>query len=507
MNESASLSFKDKRELFQRFSADQVDNDSIRQCSRPVCLPVSFIQEQVIGAELVGLYDPKKIRVNCPSLCYLIKGSINISILDKTLCEIVRRHEILRTSYGVAEKQIFQIINDPPDNILQVTDLRGMARETGKNEAERILAEITSNPFSFFDNPLMISATLIITGDDESILIVVTNHIATDGLSMMVLQSELFVLYQAFLFNTPSPFPELPIQYADFAIWERNRYSDEFLEKKLAYWRNIPGTTNTFLPMDRIPTSLSYVGDIVPVTILPELVKRLMLLGRDCSATLFTVLFSAFILLIHVFSGYKCNFFCMPVANRARKETHSLIGCFMNFQFVHIDMEGNPTFVELVERVGKTLLDVYDNYIPFHFITASIPPQGPVVDFQLYTAMDLAAPSTMRDVPTSDSNALKQGEVISAPASQLQAGSFAAIPFKLSQQSEFALFPIDVFLSGTSGGINGHFRYQTAIYDRATILKLVNDYVVLLMKLVRNPALRIRETGVEEHESISADRM
>ena len=342
----------------------------------------------------------------------------------------------------------------------------------------------------------MISATLIVAGDEEYILTVITNHIATDGLSMMILQQELFVLYQAFYYNTPSPLPELPIQYVDFAMWERARYSGEFLEKKLNYWKKIPNTINTFLPVDHTPASTSYVGDTVPVSLLPELVKRLKLLGQNNSVTLFTVLFSVFISLIYSFSGYKYNFFCMPVANRLRKEAHSLIGCLMNFQFVYVEMDGNPTFLELVERVHKTLLNVYDNYVPFHFITGVIPPQGPVVDFQLQTSMDLMVPRAderpSRDEPTPAAQPSPE------PFSKSAEGSFAVIPFRL-QQSEFALFPIDVFLSGNSNFVNGHFKYQTASYDRSTILKLVNDYVVLLTKLVRNPDMRIQETGIEPH--------
>jgi len=192
----------------------------------------------------------------------------------------------------------------------------------------------------------------------------------------------------------------------------------------------------------------------------------------------------------------------MPVANRARKETHSLIGCLMNFQFIYINLEGNPTFMELVERVHKTLLDVYDNYVPFHFITEVIPPQGPVVDFQLHTSMDLASPAS----PTAESNLSEQkpsNQADAPPPTQSTAGSLAAIPFRLPQP-EFALFPIDVFLSGISDTISGHFKYQTALYDRSTILKLVNDYVVLLTKLARNPNLRIHEMGINPYNGAGA---
>ena len=498
MSGFATLSLKHKREHFRRFATEGIDNnDAIIPCQRPDKVPVSFMQEKVIGAELEGLYDPAGMRVYCPALSYIIKVSVNIPALDKALCEIVRRHEILRTNYTVIDGRIFQNINDAPHTVLQISDLRKLAQNDRKNEAERILTEITTKPFSFFDNKLMIKAALIIADEEEYILTVITNHIATDGLSMMILQKELFVLYQAFFYNTPSPLLELPIQYVDFIMWEQKRYSGEFLEKKLDYWRRVPSTINTFLPVDHVSAETSYFGDIVPVSILQELVKRLLLLGRNNNFTLFTVLFSAFATLIHAFSGYKYNFFCVPVANRIRKETHSVIGCFTNFQFVYVNLEGNPTFMELVERVHKTLLDVYDNYVPFNFVTEVIPPQGPVVEFQLQTSLDLAAPSVNRQSPQDESRTAASP---TPPESSFKSasGSLAVLPFRLTQ-SEFALFPIDVLLSGTPAGVSGHFKYQTASYDRSTILKLVNDYVVLLTKLVRNPDMRINEMGIKPH--------
>ena len=494
-------SLKHKRELFRRHLTDQDNNDAVTPCRRPDKLPVSFIQERVIGAEIDGLYDPAEMRVNCPALSYMIKGALNISALDKALCEIARRHEILRTNYYVMDRQIFQNINDAPNTILKISDLRSLAQNDRKNAASRILTEITSKPFSFFNNKLMITATLIITGEDEYILTVITNHIATDGLSMMILQKELFTLYQAYFYNAPTPLPELPIQYADFTMWERKRYSGEFLKAKLDYWKSIPNTINTFLPTDHAPASSSYVGDTAPVSILPELAKRLQLLGRNNNVTLFTVLFSTFMALIHVFSGYRCNFFCMPVANRVRRETHSIIGCFMNFQFVHVDLEGNPTFIELVGRVNKTLLDVYDNYVPFHFITETIPPQGPVADFQLQTSSDLMVqPAGEQSLQDEYQTAPKPSP---KPTAQSVSGNLAVLPFRLPQP-DFALFPIDVFLSETLGCVSGHFKYQTASYERQTILKLVNDYVVLLTKLARNPALRINEMGIMPHPGAAA---
>jgi len=449
-------------------SVETQNEAEIVPCPRDCPLSVSFIQEQVVGAELAGWYDPDQTKSHCLTRCYRIEGAIDIPALDKALCEIVRRHEILRTGYSVTDGTIFQNVNAAPQSLLHVEDLCHLEQGERELETERILSKIGA--FSFFRDKLMICATLI-TGETEHILAVLVNHVAIDGLSMVILQDELFKLYQAFSHRVASPLFELPIQYADFAHWERQYFSGDRLEAKLAYWRQLARKPlDTTLPVDHTPTVFSYAGGTVPVTISPELTARLRQLASERKVTLFTVLFAAFIALIHAFSGYRYNFFCIPVANRLRKEIRAMIGCFMNFQFVYIDLSGNPTFLELVERLDRTLRDVYENYVPFHFITRVIPPQGAVVDFQLLTTQDESMPPE---------------------------GFF---PFKLQPQ-KFALFPIDVYLQGVSETITGHFKYQTAAYDRSTILDMVNDYMSLLTNAAHGLDMRLDDMSIKPHSS------
>jgi len=463
--------------IIDRKKFEAFDTNDIHPGARKDRLPVSFIQEQIVGAELAGLYDPDKVRSHCLDLCYRIKGAIDIHALDKALSEIVRRHEILRTSYSVEDETLLQNVNDAPQSILHVQDLRSLAQGDRERETERILKKIATDSFSFFHNKLMISAMLISSSEREHTLAVVIDHVAIDGLSMDILRNELFLLYKAFSQGAPSILSDLPIQYADFAIWERERFSGDRLEAKLAYWRRLfCKSLNTTLPADHTPASISYDGNLVPVTILPELAEHLRQLARKCKVSLFTVLFAAFISLIHIFSGYRYNFFCIPVANRTRKETQSLIGCFMNFQFVHIDLSGNPTFLEIIERLNKTLHDVYENYVPFHFIVQQLPLQGPVVDFQLQTPSDDTADETSAEL--------------------------SLFPFKLQPQ-EFALFPIDARLAGSSESITGHFKYQTALYERDTMLDMVNDYMALLTKTAHGPDIRLHEIGIKPHRTVT----
>ena len=448
--------------------------EEIVPCARKENMPVSFIQEQIVGAELAGLYDPSKTRSHCLALCYRIEGVIDTSALDKALCEIVRRHETLRTSYGVEDGTIFQKVNEAPEAMLCEVDLSNLGQDGRKGVIDCVLHRMANYSFSYFNDKLMISAILITDAAQEHILVIIVNHVAIDGLSMTMFRNELFLLYNAFTLDEQSPLADPPIQYADYAVWEREHFSGGRLESKLAYWRQISREPlSAALPVDHTPETISYAGDIVPVTILPELTAQMQQLARKRKVTLFTVLFAAFITLIHAFSGYRYNIFCMPVANRSRRETRSLIGCLMNFQFVYIDLSDNPTFLELIERLNRTLHDVYDNYVPFHLISQQISPQGPVVDFQLMTAPD--------------ETAYPEG--------------LSFFPLKL-QPHEFALFPIDVYLLGSSEAITGHFKYQTAKYDRQTIMDMVSDYMCLLERMTREPDIRLSDMGIKPHNSV-----
>ena len=282
------------------------------------------------------------------------------------------------------EEVPYQVINDVPDNILKVIDLKDLQEDERKDELTRIAINRASESFSFFKDQLMITFT-IITAKDEHALYIFSNHIATDGVSMGVLQFELLTLYQSFMYNIPIQLPELTLQYSDFSIWEKERFSGELLEEKLSYWKNLTGKINSFLPIDHMPETFNYGGGVVPVVLLPQMTRELKKICQKNNVTMFTLLYAAFIELIYIFSGYKYNFFTFVVANRTQKETEILIGCFMDWQFHYIELDRDLTFLDIVGRTNKTLLEVYDNYVPFYHVSKIIPPQGPVVNFQLQT--------------------------------------------------------------------------------------------------------------------------
>ena len=345
-------------------------------------IPVSYVQKRTLDAVIDGLYDPDEIRSPGPTLGYILKGQINISALHKAINEIVRRHEVLRTNFKIIDKELCQAINEVTQNVLKVIDLNNLSEPEKENETNRIILKETSVSFGFFKDLLMIKFILLVK-ETKHILFITTHHIATDAWSMGILQNELFTLYKEFSENKPSPFPELPIQFSDYAIWERERFSGDFLERKLNYWKRLLSKKKTNLPTDYNPRIITYDGDMVPIFIGPELTREIKLLCKKHEVTIFLILLSAFISLIYCFSGYAYNLFSIPVSNRSRKETKSLIGCIMNFQYVLSNMEGNPGFLKIMERTNDALLEAFDNYIPSIFLSELIPPEEPLIDFQL----------------------------------------------------------------------------------------------------------------------------
>ncbi len=501
MPEHASTSsLASKREMFLKLQKQKKigNNARITSRERKGRIPVSCIQEGTLIPVINGFYDPEKNRASGPTLGFLIKGRANLSAFHRAIQKIVKRHEVLRTSYEAVEKKPYQVINDVPDNILKVIDLNGLQESERKDELNRIAVNRASESFSFFDDQLMITFTMI-TAKDEHALYIFSNHIATDGVSMGVLQYELIILYQSYMYNIPIQLPDLELQYGDFAIWEKERFSGELLEEKLGYWKKLTGKINSFLPIDHMPEVFDYGGGVAPVALLPQMTRELKKICQKNNVTMFTLLYAAFIELIYIFSGYKYNFFTFVVANRTQKETESLIGCFMDWQFHHIELDENLTFLDVVDRTNSSLLEVYDNYVPFYHVSKVIPPQGPVVNFQLQTfGGDGSASETKNE--KNDSQPMEM-DVSDGAVSQSMPQPMMFIPIKVEQPT-FALFPIEVVLSEAGETINGSFTYNASFYKRSTIINLTNDYVLLLTQIIKNPEMMISEMKMKPHKSV-----
>jgi NRPS condensation-like uncharacterized protein len=445
-------------------------------------IPVSFLQKIHIDGIKNNYYDPEKTRIPGPSLGYKVRGNIDIPAMHEAVKEIIRRHEILRTSYTIIDDRPYQVINKVPDNILTVIQLNSFKKVEQEIKANHIISKIASDKFDIFNDTVMIKFILI-SCEDEHKLLITTHHIATDAVSLMILERELFFLYEAFANNMLSPLPDLPVQYADYSTWERSNLSIDYLNEKLVYWKKVYSNSyQPALPVDyESKLKIPLTGDSEPVVIEKDLIKQLRELSRDNNVTLFTTLLAVYVSAIYCFSGYSFNESAIPVARRTIRETASLIGCFSDFQYVRIDFTDNPDFQEIIKRTNTSLINARKNYVPSSFYLkemSSLPQYSKTqIGFNL-----IQSPYRSIKKGTSEQENRK------------------IIPFKIPHPKT-SLFAFSMDLMENTGSVNGTMTYQKELFDHSTIIKLVNGYINLLEDTVNNPLLRIREMNIPPHRS------
>jgi thioesterase domain-containing protein/acyl carrier protein len=321
-------------------------------------LPLSFAQERLW---LLNQLKPKSSAYNIPLGLHLT-GSLKVSALEQSLNEILRRHETLRTTFAVVDGQPVQAIAkrcceaqiaSSQTLTLAVVDLREISPEQRENEALRLANEEAMRPFDLNCGPLL-RATLLQLGEQEYVVVVTLHQIVFDGWSEGVLLREMAALYEAFSTGKPSPLPELPIQYADFAVWQRRSLQGEFLDALLSYWKQQlgDGLPRQQLPTDRPPPLVPTHRSAHQTLVLPKtLTEALKALSRQEGATLFATLLAAFKVLLYRYTAQENLFVCTPTANRNRSQVKGLIGYFVNLLVLRSDLSGNPSFRELLGRV------------------------------------------------------------------------------------------------------------------------------------------------------------
>jgi hypothetical protein len=290
----------------------------------------------------------------------------------------VRRHESLRTTFQTVDGEPMQVIAPPQPLSLHVIDLSDLPPQERQTEAQRLADDETQKPFDLSRGPLF-RVKLVRIAEEEHLLLITMHHIVSDGWSIIRMGHELATLYQAYRSGESSPLPELPIQYADFAVWQREWMRGELLEKQLAYWREALGgeLPELELPMDHPrPARQSFRGAAEGIEYSGEILPRLKEIGRERNATLFMTLLAAFDLLMWRYSGQADLLVGTPIANRNRRETEALIGFFVNTLVLRSKVNGNGTFRELLDQVRETTLRAYEHQdVPFESLVEELQPQ------------------------------------------------------------------------------------------------------------------------------------
>ena len=443
-------------------------------------LPLSFAQARLW---FITQLQPDSSAYNIP-IAYRIAGQIDVVALKQSLGEIVQRHEALRTTFTAVNRQPVQVITRAQTLLLPVVDLQNLPIAERDASAERLAAQSSGQPFDLATGPLWRVQLLRLTSVDH-LLLVTIHHIVFDEWSLNVFLQELAALYEAFSTGKPSPLPELPIQYADFAYWQRQWLQGEKLESQLNYWKqqlaNSPPVLE--LPTDRQRSPVvTYSGSRQYLELPLSLTEAIKALSQAEGVTLFMTLLAAFKTLLYRYSGQSDMIVGSPIAGRNRSETEGLIGFFVNTLVLRTDLEGNPSFRELLGRIREVALGAFDHQdLPFEKLVEELQPERSLSYNPLFQVMFVFQ---------------------NAPMGQLELPDLTLSPQSVEHRG--SQFDLTLELKETASGLNGCFEYNTDLFDDPTITRMAGHFQTLLEGIVANPEQQVRElpllTAAEQHQ-------
>jgi len=429
--------------------------------------PLSFAQERFWVLEQL---EPNNLAYHV-TYSFRLHGPLNIDALEKTISEIVRRHETLRTTFHVRNGKPVQVISEDWSSPLDVLDLRQHPPADRDAEVQRIFESEYRCTFDL-SRDLLLRATLLQLGTDEHVLLLNSHHIAWDHWCMDILFREVALLYRAYVAGEPSPFPDPTIQYRHYALWQRNVFDRAELQDHLTYWkeqlRGVPQSLN--LPTDHARKPLGNRRGGRERLILPKsLTDGLRTLSREASVTLFMTFLAAFQTLLHRITHQDDIVVGTPVAGRDRSETEGLIGLFLNSLALRTDLSDNPTFFELLRRVREVALGAYDHQdLPFEKLVEELQPKRDLTRtpiFQVFINMFNFKESTL--------------ELDGLSAKRLQ--------FNKSH----AQFDITLFILQQNEGVELSFQYDAELFEHSTIVRMLGNFKTLLKGIVVHPDHRI----------------
>ena len=401
--------------------------------------------------------------------------AVDVPVLERCVNEIVRRHEILRTTFESVDGQVVQKIAPSLFVPLPLNELRELASADRESEVLRLAREEALRPFDLVRGPL-IRTRLLRRGDADYVFLLTMHHIVCDGWSEGVFAWELTTLYPSYAKGVPSRLAELPIQYADFAVWQRALMQGDALEREVSYWKEqLAGLAVLQLPTDRPrPARLTFKGARQAIVIPESLSDAIDALCKRENASLFMGLLAAFQTLLHRYSGQDDIVIGVPAASRNRRETEGLIGFFVNTLVMRTDVSGNPSFRELLRRVRHVANGAYDHHeLPFEKLVEELRPERDLsrhplfqVAFQLFRAPSATYVSASQIPPlrTVDTGSVK--------------------------------LDLRVDLMQALRGFEGYLEYNTDLFDAATVGRMAGHLLTLLHGIVANPDQAISELPI-----------
>jgi len=460
-------------ELAQRIEAGDQEKHflqapPIRPVSRNQNLPLSWNQQRLW---FLAQLEPNSPVYNEP-FTIRFPGVIDVDALSKALNEIIKRHESLRDRFITIDGQPVQVIDPPSTFNLAVVDLRQFPQDQREAEALRLATRESKQLFDLTSGPLL-RATLIQLTDQDYRLFMTVHHIVIDGVSIYsVFLPELAALYEAFSIGKPSPLAELPIQYADFTLWQRQWLAGEILESQLDYWKQqLRGDLPVLqLPYDRPrPAVQTFRGARQCLTLSKDLTASLKTLSQQEGVTLFMTLLAAFKTLLYRYTEQEDIVVGTVSAGRNRPEIEGLIGFFLNTLVLRTDMSGSPSFRQLLGRVREITLGAYAHEdLPFEKLIQTLQPNRNLSHNPLFQVAFVLEP----------------------PMPSLNCGWTMS---QLDIQTDTAKLDLTLELDERPEGIIGRFEYNTDLFESSTISRMIGHFQTLLEGIVADPDKRLWE--------------
>jgi amino acid adenylation domain-containing protein len=470
----------EKRKLLERW----LEDEGIRPKSAAITsgqrknyseLPLSFAQQRLW---FLSQLEPESPFYNLPHPVQL-SGKLDVAALEGGLNQVAQRHESLRTTFHEENGRPVQRIAERLDLRIAVTDLSNWPGAEQKEEAQRLASEEARQPFDLRHGPLL-RVRLIRLGMEDHMLLLTMHHIISDGWSLDILVKETAAFYAAILAGQPSALGPLPVQYADYALWQRDQLQGGALEQELQYWRRQLG--GTIAPLE-LPTDYArpqiqrYRGAQCHLSLEKELSAALMAVARREDVTLFIFLLAAYKLLLHRYSGQDDIVVGSPIANRTRPEIEGLIGYFANTLALRSDLGGGPTVHELLQKVRETAVDAYAHQdVPFEKLLEDLQPARDPSRQPLFQAV-----FTLQNLPPS---------------------GYALPNLTISPvdvDTGTAKFDLTLIAQENTAGLEFTLEYSTDLFSESTATRLLGHLQNLLRGMVEDPGCYIEEISLLDH--------
>lgn len=462
--------------LQQVNTASDLSRPPLIAITRDDTAPLSFAQQRFW---LLHQFEPNSSANNMPVVLHL-KGKLNITAWEQSLTELVRRHQILRTTFPVVNGQPIQKISSEIKVTVPIADLRQIPSQEKDALALKLATEVAQQPFNLAKGS-MLHVKLLQLQDDEYLFIWCLHCITGDGSSSDIFYQELTTLYAAFSEGKPSPLPELPIQYADFAQWQREWLQGEVLEAQLKYWKQqLSGTLEALpLPTDYPrPAVQTYRGDRCPRMFSQQLHGKLMQLAQQSGTTLFMILLAAFKTLLYRYCDQEDLLISFTNAGRNQIETEKLIGFFSGTLLLRTNFGGNPTFRSILDRVKDEALEAYAHQdLPFEKLLEELRPEqnqnrSPL--FQIKFALN---------PPWTNGRGMS-----SVHLPELEIDSLFGYIYHGKTK-----FDLILVMREQEQGLGAVFDYNADLFDASTANLMMDRFEMLLESIIANPDQPILE--------------